>query len=942
MLTQLGALLRARRASSSDTADSPGDLGIALQFLDALPMAVFIKDTNGRFLFGNRHLLATLGEELHEFTGKSAGDYFPPEQAEAIREEDLLVLEEGPRQFETLVPPMGGRPERTVLTTKLAVDAAPWGRVIVGLLHDVTAQRRTEIELARERDFIRVVLDTTDAMIFVLDLGGRIVRWNRICERLTGYHESEVRDAPFWQLLPKPEERQATERAFRALLSGDAPHRGAAQLSTENLNALYVSWSGAVLRDESGDPEYLIITAVDVTQQVLAERQQLLVATEFRLVWENADDPMAFLDSDGNIMAANPNFCGMVGLTREELEGRPYCVALREWPGHQEEELARFREQFATRSMERRQVSEYHLNNGATAWLEITNSFLDRPGQTSLLLAVIRNITERVHREQQLKATNEFLETTTQWAREMAASAEMASAAKSEFLANVSHEIRTPMNGILGMTELALLTDLTVEQREYLQMVQSSAESLLGLLDDILDFSKAEAGRMEIEPEDFTVREQLDLVLRPLGHRASSRNLHLTWDVAEEVPPYLVGDAGRLRQILFNLVGNSIKFTDAGSINVRVSASPAPDEKVNVRFVVEDTGIGMAPDRLQSIFEPFTQIDGSSTRRRAGTGLGLSISDKLVELMGSRLFVTSDPGEGSAFGFTLRLPVGKPPAAPRRPYDETIGLPGTDVAHDLPRTTCRLRCLVAEDNMVNQRLVQRMLERVGHEVMLVGTGREAVEAALSGEFDVALMDVQMPDMDGLEATIAIRSREEIQGGHLPILAMTAHAMPGDRENCLASGMDGYLRKPIRMETLIREIEAAAGLGARPGEQREWGRENEMPKLNYEAALARVGGDTQLLGELAALFLEEYPDLLWQIRASAAEGEPSRAVGSAHQLKGLLGQFGADDARAVAMKVELAGRADDLGALQESLDELESAMAELRPELEAMARRGESQ
>lgn len=933
MLTNLGSLLRPRRASGQpEDQGPPREAESIFHFFDALPVSIFVKDEEGRYVFANRFLLDRYHRDPRELVGKTDGEVFPPELAERFIEEDRMVREHGAAQVETVFPASGDEPERVLMVTKVPLEQSPWGSVVIGLAQDVTAQKRIEVDLARERDFIRVVLDTTDAMILVLDMQGRVVRWNRICERLTGYHESDVRSHPFWELLTDGDQRAATQRAFGQILEGEGPQRGVTKFRRRDGGSLYMSWSGTIVRDESGEPEYVILTGVDQTQQVQAERQQHLVATEFRLVWETAADPMVFIAADGRVVAANPTFCTMVGLPRDHVEGEAFCESFCQWPGHEEEEMAEFQRRFEERSLERRSVKEYHLNGGEPAWLEITNSFLDRSGHPPLLLSVIRNITERVRHEQQLKATNEFLETTTQWAREMAASAELASAAKSEFLANVSHEIRTPMNGILGMTELALMTEVTAEQRDYLQMVQASAESLLGLLDDILDFSKAEAGRMDVKPADFALREQVNLVLMPLRHRAAERGLALEWEIESSVPEFLVGDAGRLRQILLNLVGNSIKFTDSGAIRVRVTSPGMRGGDHAIRVVVEDTGIGMAPEKLQTIFEPFTQLDGSSTRRRSGTGLGLSISDKLVELMGGRLFVSSEPGGGATFAFTLRMPPGKPVPAARRIAEA----PGASMG---PLVGTRgLRCLVAEDNHVNQRLVLRMLERAGYEVELAGTGREVVAKCMSGQFDIVLMDVQMPDMDGLEATMAIRAYESSHGGHLPILAMTAHAMPGDRENCIAAGMDGYLRKPIRMEALIREIEALAA-GPRPGPEDGDVRSDAMSELNYQAALARVGGDRELLGELAALFLDEYPQLLDQARQGLLGGDFDAIANSAHQLKGLLGQFGADHAREVAMRVEVAGRNANRDGATASLAELTAAMAAIRGALESMASGG---
>jgi two-component system sensor histidine kinase/response regulator len=787
-------------------------------------------------------------------------------------------------------------------------------------------------------------------------------------------------------------------------------------------NALAVSsvaLGGIILFTLAG----LVLTAV-LNRRVSAQSAKLRASEErYRRFFERSLSGIYQGTLDGKLLDCNPAFARILGYaSREE------CLAISMSEHYL---VADDRGAFVARLMNEDSLSDFESRlqgkDGRPVWVLETASLMDSGlGMSSIIEGTIIDITHRKDAEDALRAAKQ--------------GAEEANRSKSEFLANMSHEIRTPMNGIIGMTELALGTETTPEQREYLETVRSSADALLGIINDILDFSKIEARKLDIDTIDFDLRYTIDDTLRALAPRAHAKGLELAGQVAPNVPPALGGDPSRLRQILVNLIGNAVKFTETGEVVVRVESAPIDGERVAVTFTVSDTGIGIPQEKHTTIFDPFTQADASTTRRFGGTGLGLTISSRLVALMGGSIRVESELGRGTTFEITLPFEIRAEAPAPPSPRKLTdlsgldvlvvddnatnrrileellagwgmvpalvdggfaamaaldravaIGKPfafalidfqmpdldgyalaqqirkrpelGTTLImmlssvgnrgdgirfrelgvasyltkpvrqsvlldamlsalagknspidrkvlvtrHSLNEARRSLRILLAEDNAVNRQLVTALLAKRGHTSASVVNGREAVAAVANGGFDLVLMDVQMPEMDGLQATAAIRKAEEATGAHVPIVALTAHAMKGDREACLAAGTDEYLSKPVNATELFALIETLTGITSSTKPTQPDVTPPAEPAFDMGSVLARVEGDRSLLKELARILRAEIPGALAEIRRCVATGNSAGLEHAAHGFRGACGNFGAGGAVRAAHVLELMGR-----------------------------------
>ena len=516
--------------------------------------------------------------------------------------------------------------------------------------------------------------------------------------------------------------------------------------------------------------------------------------------------------------------------------------------------------------------------------------------------------------------------------------AEEASRAKSEFLANMSHEIRTPMNGVLGVAELLLQTKLTDRQRQFVHTVRSSGKNLLYIINDILDFSKIEAGRLELEQIDFDLRELIDSIYDLFSGKASKKGLTLTSRVQKDIPRIVHGDPVRLRQVLTNLIGNAIKFTGQGSVNLQVTMEGHEPENCVLHFEVRDTGIGLTSDQRQGIFDAFTQADSSTTRKYGGTGLGLAISKQLVTLMGGDISVDSEPGLGATFRFTARLQVSHDQESAIAEYQKE------QEESSLPTYRFDCRVLVAEDNPTNQIVVKGMLEILGCHVTPAANGREAVLMAKEGSYDIILMDCQMPELDGYSATAEIRAQER-KGGckPTPIIALTAHVMSGDREHCLQAGMDDYLGKPLqqnRLQDMLKKWlpgDKQQQISTPDREVRKKPCREETNKRFDPTVFAKYRriqqmGQPDIVVEIIESYLKSALPLVQKMRAALALGDGGALWRAAHTMKSSSGSVGAMKMAKICQELERKGRAKELEGCDLLFDELVRESSHVENEL----------
>jgi PAS domain S-box-containing protein len=698
---------------------------------------------------------------------------------------------------------------------------------MLGSVRDITEQKSMEESLRHSQALFENFMDNSPAIAFMKDRDGRFVYGNRSFSRQISFAKGDWLGKTVFELLPVEIAQSLWEHDQQVIALQRALQMEEVTQETDGLH-YWLSCKFPV-RDENGR-SLIAGISLDITMQKQMEESLRKSEERFAAAVRGANDGIWDWDIATGAVYYSPRCKELFGYREDEFPDRIESFLMSLHP----EDLPRVER--AVRDHLERKIPydvecRFRTKNGEYRWIQArAQAVWDETGKPIRLAGSNRDITQRKEMEAALQASKK--------------AAEEGSKAKSGFLANMSHELRTPMNGIIGMNRLLLETELSAEQRDLAETVKTSAESLLTILNDILDFSKVEAGKLELDPTPFSLRENLDGVLKTFIFRAAEKDVILRCTVAPEVPDALIGDSGRIRQILINLLGNALKFTEHGEVRVEVRkqeeesinlgqelslsspqplslksqvSSLKPQASSLLHFSVRDTGIGIPPEKQRVIFDAFAQADGSTTRKYGGTGLGLTICRKLTEMMDGEVWVESEVGRGSTFHFTLRLGVQEEQT--QRPLPTKSESPASELSGE---TGVRgKRILLVEDNAVNQKLAVRLLQKMGGRVVVANHGKEAlVLLEQQGPFDVILMDCQMPEMDGFEATAAIRRREEQEcvvqderrdrsqngAGHIPIIAMTANAMKGDRERCLNAGMDDYVTKPIKPKELQTVLE----------------------------------------------------------------------------------------------------------------------------------------
>ncbi len=1044
-----------------------------LTAIEQVPDAVVLTDRNGNIQYVNPAFTVLTGYTQEESIGQNSRILKSGRQSPAFYQELWETIVSG-NVWNGLI--INRRKDGSVYTEEMQIAPmkGPGGEITghIAIKRDVTAKIAAE----QAQSLPASIVESSDDAIFSTGPNGVILSWNRGAEALFGYAGVEI----IGQSATTLDAVGHVDRfalILKTLLKGWAIGSYDTAIRRQDGVEVEVALSVSPIRDSAGKVVGASAIARDISQRLLAERSLRENEERFRTVFEHAPCGIFVEDMEGRFVQVNQTFAHMLGYTREELLATTSAQLT-----HPGDHLisVQLMELLKKNPQEYKEAEKRYLRkDGIVVTTHVNLSLTQDPyGNPQYFVVHVEDITERKRAEarlqeaaEALRLSNRQLEAETGRANSLAAEAQQATLAKSEFLANMSHEIRTPMNGIIAMTGLLLDTDLAVEQRQYAETVHMSGEALLALINGILDFSKIEAGKLELESVEFELQSLMDNLAGTVAAQSYAKGFELLVSADADIPATLRGDQGRLRQILVNLTGNAIKFTRKGEVEVRAELVEADAADCAsdclVRFSVRDTGLGIPEDKIGQLFEKFTQVEASTTRRFGGTGLGLAISKQLAELMGGMIGVNSLLGVGSEFWFTVRLGVGHPPdvsaaeaqalarlnavralivddnaascemlarrmfawgmrpaavesaatalqalyrahdendpfrivlidlqmpgmdgealgraiqSAPRLRHtrmvlltslgarngaerglkagfagcvakpvlgkellyilagvpanaDSNAPAPGTNAAAAnglQPFAGVKARILLAEDNATNQKVALAILKKLGLRADPVANGAEAVKALESVPYDLVLMDVRMPVMDGLEATRRIRNpRSAVLDHQIPIIAMTANALQSDQELCMQAGMNGFVSKPVAPHTLrdallqwLRPGEDDLSAGPAPPAS-PVAVEDALPVFDLAGVLERMMGDQELAAAVLEAFLDDMPSQIEILKQHLKNEDASAAGRLAHSIKGAAANVGGERLRKVALAMEKAADSGDMDAVQARMTGLEA-------------------
>jgi PAS domain S-box-containing protein len=1013
---------------------------------------IILFDDRLKIIEVNERAVSSYGYTIEELLRMDAMGLRPPERREELQDQVKKVREQKGYVFETVHQRKDGTTFPVEVSTRII--EVEGGNFYQSIIRDITDRKRAEEEIQRTQTFLDSIIENIPDNVSIKDAKDlHFVHANKASEELTGVPKEELIGKTVYDFFSKEDADSFTKTDREVLKTKKIMDIPEDPMYTKHRGLRYIHKKKIPILDQEGIPRFLLNISEDITERKRAEEALRKSEERFRDLYDNAPVGYFEYDTEGRITNVNQTHLEMLGYTAEEIIGQSVWKFTVEGETVIEQVMAKLS---GALPLGKELYRTYRRKDGTTIPVLIKDRLiLDTENRISGIRSTIQDITERKRAEEELQKAKE--------------AAEAATRAKSDFLANMSHEIRTPMNAIIGLSHLALKTDLTAKQRDYMNKIQASGHNLLGLINDILDLSKIEAGKLEIETTNFSLDQVLNNVADVVSQKAEEKGLEIYFRTAPDVPRELVGDPLRLGQVLLNLVGNAVKFTETGEVVVSTEFVVQEAERIRLRFWVRDTGIGMSKEQQARLFQPFTQADGSTTRKYGGTGLGLAISKQLVERMGGEIEVESTPGVGCAFSFTVLLgtqeearvrrgtipfsplslkalvvddsPIAqdilktmltsmsfdvttvgsgkaalkeledredfydlllldwrmpgmdgletvrqiktrlRPHKTPKiflvtaygreelmrqaevlgldgfliKPISESLlfntimevfgceGLPPTAPPSQAVTVTAKriagARVLVVEDNEINQQVAQEILEGFELRVEIATNGREAVDMVTKDEsrFEAVLMDLQMPEMDGLEATRFIR--KTLNNSTLPIIAMTAHALESERDNCLKAGMNDYVSKPVDPDGLLTTLMRWIKLRPDPAHEvpikaASQDLLDQIRGIDIEAALKRLMGNRKLLIKLLCDFGRNYGGIVGQIRGALARQDMGLARSTVHTLKGVAGNLSATKVYEAAQAVEEAIENGDHARIAVGLDRLEEL---LRPVLEGAAR-----